>query len=49
MEAEHGFLILKLLKPSNQAVLTNQHLQQQMLVNIEGLEMESFTPHESID
>lgn len=49
VEAEHGFLILKLLKSSNQAVLTNQHLQQQMLVNIEGLEIESFKPHESID
>ena len=49
VEAEHGFLILKSLKSSNQAVLTNQHLQQQMLVNIEGLEIESFKPHESID
>ena len=36
-KAEHGFSILKSLKPSKRAVLTNQHLQwQQMLVNIDG-------------
>ena len=48
-KVEHGFLILKSLKPSKQAVLTNWHLQQQMLVNIDGPGIESFKPHESIN
>ena len=41
-EAEHVFSILKSL--SLQAVLTNRHLQQQMLVNIDGPEIKSFEP-----
>ena len=48
-EAEHGFSILKSLKFSKRAVLTNQHLQQQMLVNIDGPQIESFEPYKSID
>ena len=48
-EAERGFLILKSLKPSKRVLLTNQHLQRQMPVNIDGLEIESFEPHKSID
>ena len=48
-EAEHGFSILNSLKPSKRAVLTNRHLQRQMLANIDGPDIESFEPHESID
>ena len=48
-KAERGFSILKSLKPSKRAVLTNRHLQRQMLVNIDGPEIESFEPHKSID
>ena len=49
-KAERGFSILKSPKPSKRAVLTNQHLQwHQMLVNIDGPEMEGFEPHESIN
>ena len=48
-EAERGFSILKSLRPSKRAVLTNRHLQRQMLVNIDGPEIESFESHESID
>ena len=46
-EAKHGFSILKSLKSSNEAFYW--HLQQQMLVNIDGPEIESFKPQESID
>ena len=48
-KAECGFLVLKSLKPSKQATLTNQHLQQQMLVSIDRPEIQSFKPHKSID
>ena len=48
-KAESGFSVLKSLKPSKQAVLTNPHLQWQMLVNIDEPEIESFKPHKSID
>ena len=49
VNAERGFLVLNSLKPSKQFVLTNLHLQQQMLVNIDRLEIESFKLHKSID
>ena len=48
-KAERGFSILKSLKPSKRAVLTNQHLQGQMLVTVDRLEIESFEPHKSIN
>ena len=49
-KAERGFSILKSPKSSKRAVLTNQHLQwHQMLVNIDGPEMEGFELHESIN
>ena len=48
-EAERGFSILKSIKPSKRAALTNRHLQRQMLINIDGPEIESFFPHKSID
>ena len=48
-KAECGFSILKSLKPSKQVILTSQHLQQQMLVNIDRLKIESLKPQESID
>ena len=46
-KAERGFLILKSLKISKRAVLFNQHLQWQMLVNIDG--PKSFEPYKSTD
>ena len=45
-KAERGFLVLK---PSKQAVPTNRHLQRQMLINIDGPEIERFKPNESIN
>lgn len=48
-EAERGFSLLKSLKPSKRAVLSNRHLQRQMLINIDGPEIESFEPQDSID
>ena len=48
-KAERGFLVLKSLKPSKQAVPTNRHLQRQMLINIDGPEIERFKPNESIN
>ena len=48
-KAEPGFLILQSLKPSKRTVLTNQDLQQQMLVNIDRLEIKSFESRESSD
>ena len=48
-EAEHGFSTLKSQKSLKRAVLTNQHLQWQMLVNIDGPEIASFKRYESID
>ena len=48
-KAEHGFSILKSLKSSKWAVLTNQRFQQQMLVNIDRPKIESFKPQKSIN
>ena len=48
-KAELGFSILKSPKPSTRAILTNRYLQRQMLVNIDGPEIESFETHKSID
>ena len=48
-KADYGFLILKSLKPSKRADLTNRHLQIQILVNIDRPETDSFEPHKSID